>query len=116
MLRWSSGAQEHNLELIHYKFLLHEDELFGRAEDMEVMDFSDDEFDTLLLGQKTVYSNTCVHGRGKLPSRELHAHSDDESEVQPNEHHKSGIPSNLAVIEAKTSGISFVLDPASCIH
>jgi len=79
-------------------------------DDMEVMDVSDDECDTL------VYSDTRVHGPSELLLCKMHAQSDEEFELHPNEHNTSGILSNSAVIEAKPSGISFVLDPASCIH
>ena len=103
-----------NLELKYYHFVLHEEDLFGRLEDMEVMDVSDDECDTL------VYSDTRVHGPSELLLCNMHAQSDEEFEMQPNEHNKVGVGalalSNSAVIEAKPSGISFVLDPASCIH
>ena len=78
------------------------------------MNVANDECDT------PVYSNTRVHGPSELLLRKMHAQSDEEFDLHPNTHNNSGIGalalSNSAVIEAKPSGISIVLDPASCIH
>ena len=66
------GGQEpvdicNSLEIKYYHFVLHEEDLFDRMEDMEVMDASDDECDML------VYSNTRVHGPSELLLCKMHA-------------------------------------------
>ena len=68
-----------------------DDDPFGDAEDMESVDYSDDEFNLPRPTQGDAYRNVCVHGPSKGLHGELHASSDDEDlDVHPNEVHACG--------------------------
>ena len=109
-----SGVQEH----------VDDDDPFGNAEDMESVDYSDDELNLPMP------CSVRVHGPSKLLSSELYADSDSDPDdetfnVHPNEArvsgpNKSGIGAvarpNSAVDGEMIPGISLVLDPACCNH